>query len=70
MQSQKQKSQQTKSGEWSVDDGSHVGGQKLPDQKTVCCSEATASSFVTKVQGEVFAHFHAFTIKHHSSMQN
>jgi hypothetical protein len=26
--------------------------------------------FVTKVQGEVFAHFHAVPVKHHSSMWN
>jgi hypothetical protein len=32
--------------------------------------DATASSSVTKVWGEVFAHFHAIYIKHHSSMQN
>jgi hypothetical protein len=31
--------------------------------------DATASSFVTKVRGKVLAHFHAVTVKHHSSMQ-
>jgi hypothetical protein len=36
----------------------------------VCCCNATASSFVAKVQDEVFVHFHAITIKRHSSMQN
>jgi hypothetical protein len=29
----------------------------------VCCRDATASSFVSKVQGEFFAHFHAVTVK-------
>jgi hypothetical protein len=28
------------------------------------------SSFAAKVQGKVFAHFHAVTVKHHSSMWN
>jgi hypothetical protein len=36
----------------------------------VNCRDATASSFVAKVRGEVFAHFHAVAVKHHSSMQN
>jgi hypothetical protein len=36
----------------------------------MCCHDATASSFVAKCQGEVFAHFHAIAVKHHSSMQN
>jgi hypothetical protein len=36
----------------------------------VYCHDATASPFVAKVQGEVFAHFNAVTIKHHSSMCN
>jgi hypothetical protein len=31
--------------------------------ETVCCCDATASSFITKVQGEVFAHFHSVTVK-------
>jgi hypothetical protein len=34
------------------------------------CHYATASSFVTKVQGEDFTHFHAVAVKLHSSMQN
>jgi hypothetical protein len=34
----------------------------------VCCRDATAISFVTKVWGEVFAHFHAVAVKRHSSM--
>jgi hypothetical protein len=34
------------------------------------CHEATARYFVAKVQGEVFACFHAVTIKHHNSMLN
>jgi hypothetical protein len=32
------------------------------------CRDATASSFVAKVQDEVFAHFHAVTVKRHSSI--
>jgi hypothetical protein len=38
--------------------------------ETVCCCDATASSFVAKVQSEVFAYFQAVTIKRHSNMQN
>jgi hypothetical protein len=46
-----------------VGDDSHVAfGQKLPSEK--------ASSFVTKVWDEVFAHFHEVVIKRYSSMQN
>jgi hypothetical protein len=37
---------------------------------TVRCYDATASSFVAKVQGEVFSHFHTFTVEDHSSMRN
>jgi hypothetical protein len=36
----------------------------------VHCRDATASSFVAKVRSKVFVHFHALTIKHHSSMRN
>jgi hypothetical protein len=36
----------------------------------VCCSDATASSFVTKVRGEVFAHCYKVAVKRHSSMRN
>jgi hypothetical protein len=36
----------------------------------VLCSDVTASSFVAKVRGEVFAHFHAVAVKRHSSMWN
>jgi hypothetical protein len=32
--------------------------------------DATASSFVAKVRGEVFGHFHVVAVKHHSSMRN
>jgi hypothetical protein len=32
-------------------------------QEMVCCHDATASSFVAKVWGEVFAHFHSVAIK-------
>jgi hypothetical protein len=34
------------------------------------CREATASSSVAKVMGEVFAYFHEVAIKRHSSMWN
>jgi hypothetical protein len=37
---------------------------------TVCCCDATASSFVSKVRGKVFTHFHTVAIKRHNSMQN
>jgi hypothetical protein len=32
--------------------------------------DATASSFIVKVWGEVFAHFHAVNVKLRSNMQN
>jgi hypothetical protein len=38
--------------------------------ETVRCRDATASSFVAKVRGEVFAHFHAVAVKRHNSMRN
>jgi hypothetical protein len=38
--------------------------------ETVCYHDATASSFVAKVQGEDFANFHAVAIKRQSSMRN
>jgi hypothetical protein len=38
--------------------------------ETVCCHDATVSFFMAKVLGEVFTHFHAVTIKRHSSVQN
>jgi hypothetical protein len=38
--------------------------------ETVHCHDAAASSFVTRIQGKVFAHFHSFAVKRHSSMQN
>jgi hypothetical protein len=45
--------------------------KKIPGEKwRVRCHDATASSFVTKVWGEVLAHSHAVAIKHHSIMQN
>jgi hypothetical protein len=47
---------------------------KIPLWKRKCvkvrCSDATASSFVAKVWGEVFAHFHAFAVKRQISMRN
>jgi hypothetical protein len=54
-----------------VRDDSHVDfGKKLPGEKgrvRLCCYNATASSFVAKLWGEVFVHV---TIKHHDSMWN
>jgi hypothetical protein len=38
--------------------------------KLVRCRDATVISFVAKFRGEIFAHFHAVTVKRHSSMQN
>jgi hypothetical protein len=46
-------------------------GQKFPGEKgseTVRYRDVTASSFVSKVRGEVFAHFHAVALKRNSSM--
>jgi hypothetical protein len=46
-----------------VVDSHVVFGHKFPCEKSMCetvrCRDATASSFVAKVRGEVFAHFHA-----------
>jgi hypothetical protein len=36
----------------------------------VHCHDATASSYVAKVRGEVFTHFHAVAVKLCSNMQN
>jgi hypothetical protein len=57
------------------EEDSHVAsGQKLPGEKgsveTMHCHDATASSFIVKVQDEVFTHFHAVAIKCHSSIQS
>jgi hypothetical protein len=53
-----------------VGEDSHVG---IPwwkrKHETVRCRDATASSFVAKVRGEVFAHFQAVAVKPHSSMR-
>jgi hypothetical protein len=38
--------------------------------ETVHCHDATASSFVAKVQSKAFVHFHAVAVKHHKSVQN
>jgi hypothetical protein len=38
--------------------------------EAVRCRDVTASSFVAKVLGEVFAHFHSVAVKRHSSMRN
>jgi hypothetical protein len=35
---------------------------------TVRFRDAAASSFVAKVQGEIFANFHPFAVKRHSNM--
>jgi hypothetical protein len=57
-------------GGWEVDN-IHVFGKKKSQMKRKCemvrCRNATASSFVAKVQGEVFARFHAIVVKRHSS---
>jgi hypothetical protein len=47
-------------------------GKQFPAEKceTVRCRDATASSFVAKVWGEVFSHFYAVSIKRQSSVQN
>jgi hypothetical protein len=44
--------------------------KKIPGVEMVRFRDATATSFVAKVRGEVFAHFHAVAIKRHSSMWN
>jgi hypothetical protein len=38
--------------------------------ETVNCCDETVSYFVTKVRGEVLAHFHAVAVKRHSSRWN
>jgi hypothetical protein len=55
-----------------VGDGSHVFGKKFLCEKgnIRCCLDATASSFVAKVEGEVFAHFHTVVVKSHINIQN
>jgi hypothetical protein len=58
---------------WVGDDSHVVFGKKFPGEKgseMVHCHNAIASSLVTKVWGEVLAHFHAVAIKCHSSKQN
>jgi hypothetical protein len=60
-------------GGWAGDNSRVIFGKKFPGEKriveTVHC-DATASSFVAKVWGEVFAHFHSVTVKRQSSMQH
>jgi hypothetical protein len=46
-------------------DSNVVFGKEFPNEK-----EIEAVSFVAKVRGEVFAHFHAVAVKSHSSMRN
>jgi hypothetical protein len=41
----------------------------VANDSEMVCYDATASSFVAKVLDEVFAHFHAVTVKRHSSMR-
>jgi hypothetical protein len=59
-----------------VDDSYVVLGQIFPADKgsvrwcIVCCLDAAAGSFDTKVWVEVFARIDAVAIKRHSSMQN
>jgi hypothetical protein len=58
--------QSGKEGKVGWGDSNVVFVQKFPGEKeseTVRRSEATASSFVAKVRGEVFAHFQAVTVK-------
>jgi hypothetical protein len=53
------------------DDSDVVLGKKFPGEKgNVLCHDATASSFFTKVWGNVFTHFHAIAVNRHSSMRN
>jgi hypothetical protein len=57
-----------------VGDDSHVvfGKKNSLVEKgsvTVHCHDATDSSFIAKIRGEVFTYFHAVAVKHHSSMQ-
>jgi hypothetical protein len=55
------------------DDSYVVFGQRFPGEKgsvSVRCRNATASSFVTKVRGEVLAHFHAVAVKSRISIRN
>jgi hypothetical protein len=57
-----------------VDDGQIDFGEHIPLWKRKCetvrCRDAAANSFVIKVRGEVFAHFHAVPVKRHSSVRN
>jgi hypothetical protein len=40
------------------------------EYEMVSCRDATARSFVTKVWGKAFKHFHAVAVKRHSSKRN
>jgi hypothetical protein len=57
-----------------VGDGSLVILVKDSQIKEKCgtprCRDATGSSFVAKVRGEVFAHVHAVAVRRHRSMWN
>jgi hypothetical protein len=60
--------------EWDRDDSHIVFWPKIPWWRRKCdtvrCRDATASSFVAKVRGEVFAHFHALAVKRLNGMRN
>jgi hypothetical protein len=47
----------------------NILGEKRKCVVVRCCN-ATASSFVARILGEVFAYLHAVAIKHHNSMRN
>jgi hypothetical protein len=57
-----------------MDRGDIVFGKKFPGEKRKCeilrCGDVSASSFVVKLWGQVFAHFHAVALKRHSNMRN
>jgi hypothetical protein len=58
-----------------VGDNNHVVfGQKVPGEKgnvrRVLCRDATASSFIVKVQVDGFAYFHVVALKVHSRMMD
>jgi hypothetical protein len=61
---------QARSVGWLGDDNHVVYGKEFHGEKESESWCIVASSFIAKVQGKVFAHFHALTIKRHSSMWN
>jgi hypothetical protein len=38
--------------------------------ENVCCDDATASSSVAKVRGEIFSHFRTVAVNLHGNMRN